>query len=762
MSQKVIGLDVGSTSVRVAIFRTAFRKFELVGLVERHLSHRRGTHSDSECDAEIGSVIRDLRVAGILTGDAVVTTLPGDRVASRVMNLPFTEAKQITSTLGFELENFLPYSVDDLVFDYSVIARKEGSTKLMATAVERDYFEERLALLQKAGTDPRFVGVGSLSFIHLVRHLPPVSGTVAVVDLGSRHTDIAVFNQGVPELTRTVLRGGDDVTRAIAEALGTEFDRAEAVKLEEGVVTHPGVPLINERQEAIAAACRKALEPLVQRIHMTLQARMTNADTPSDVVRIYLCGGGAQLRGIYDYLEAALEIATEPFPIGALTWNILPAEQRDNVAFVKAIASGLRATAGASRDDVNFRLGQYAYKGDFEILRGKLIYVGLFVAGLLGVASVKAFMQHSQLEAELSGQYDLLASYSKELTGKEFDDFSLLLDELNKRPDPESMEVFPELSATKALFDITTIMQDVSNTSRAEVLKIRGEQGAGGDMGVPGAGNPGTGGMPGVPPTGMGAPGAGEALDPTAAPNPFAPPGGDPLFPDGPPGVRPPGPAQEPPPLMDSEALREERARRLREFRERRNTQPGAAVPTQPYNPGSMPTVPTIERPDVVPSGMPTPPTFPTPTPERPRGMPVMPTDRAPVDNPTPFGGTPPMQNGGAPPAGDSGAAPTAGGTPTDAAAAPVLSPEERLSLELESLTIEEGVANLKGEANSIEAVTLLEQKLKGHPCFKGVVLEGTERITFERHRDWYSFRIKVDLNCKAPDEARDDTRQGE
>ena len=74
----------------------------------------------------------------------------------------------------------------------------------------------------------------------------------------------------------------------------------------------------------------------------------------------------------------------------------------------------------------------------------------------------------------------------------------------------------------------------------------------------------------------------------------------------------------------------------------------------------------------------------------------------------------------------------------------------DSILLELESIQIGQGTVNLKGEASVLEASTLLEQHLAAHRCFQNVVLEGTDKITFERHRGWYNFRISFDLECQA------------
>lgn len=764
MGQRVIGLDIGASAIKVCVYDTSFRRFELVDVISREVPRVVAGEDDNleELQREtLAQLLRELRATGVLQGEAVVTALPGDRLSSRVMTLPFTDRKQIESTIGFELENYLPYDVDELVYDYTILEVGDAQTRLLASAVEREYFEDLLALFAEVEVDPRLIGVGPLAFVHILKHLPIQDlGAVAIIDMGAEHTDIAVFRGGQPELVRTVRRGGEKLTQALANELGTERDRAEMVKREEGVIALEGTSFADERAEAIARACRNALDPLLQRIHMSLQARMGQDAADQEISRIYLCGGGANLRGIYDYIEEVMEVPVEPLPLAQLGWNKLDDQRRTDLSIAKAASAGLRATAGGRPDDINFRRGTYAYKGDFALMRGKLIYLALLVLVLLGVAGFKSYLQFGRLSDELDNQYAQLGEFSKEVLGRESEDFDAVLTSLNDVPEVAGDAVFPRITATRALYDITGIMTEVSNTSREDVMRMRGQDGAaaptGAGAGEPAAAtgaaatgaaaNPGTGMVPGTtPPTPGVAPPLGTLPTPPVAPVPGTGPRVVPTPPGmpAPGGVRPPGPAQVAPPRPGMDRLQEERARRLREFRERR-ANAGRAGNT----PRAAPGLDTGARPTPVrqPRNL-RPPTAGRAAADRPRGTPVTtPTNRPKatsrqVSPGTPVRRTPPATE----PAAGTAAAPGAEGEAKESAQA---EDPNALRVELETVEISDSLISLKGEANTLEAVSLFEQKLKEHRCFGDTSVEGTERITFERHRNWYLFRIQISVAC--------------
>ena len=72
--------------------------------------------------------------------------------------------------------------------------------------------------------------------------LPAHGDAEALVDVGSRVTNIVVHQNGVPRFVRVLLMGGDNVTEAVAERLGVPFDQAEGVKQQTPLGPTPGIP----------------------------------------------------------------------------------------------------------------------------------------------------------------------------------------------------------------------------------------------------------------------------------------------------------------------------------------------------------------------------------------------------------------------------------------------------------------------------------------------------------------------------------------
>ena len=110
-----LGIDIGTTAVKVAAIRTAYRKVQLVGLASVEVAQAGGVTEalTQAARAAMGGH------AGL--GDAIAIALEGQRGTVKVVGLPASAQKQIAEVLPFELESVLPFDIEEAVFDYRVL-----------------------------------------------------------------------------------------------------------------------------------------------------------------------------------------------------------------------------------------------------------------------------------------------------------------------------------------------------------------------------------------------------------------------------------------------------------------------------------------------------------------------------------------------------------------------------------------------------------------------------------------------------------------
>jgi len=468
MAQRIIGLDVGSWSIKAVALESSLRRSQLVEHREHHIpTDPRGGAMEGGVEAAIAATLRGLDT------DALIAAVPGDWVLTRELTLPFTVDKRIQTVLGFQLEGLLPRSLDEMVYDYQVLRTSEEGGDLLCPAVDRGRLEGWLATLKAGGADPRVLTTTTLAAEQVLPHLDldTEGRTAALVDIGHRTTNIAVVRDGRVEAIRTINRGGHQLTVALMEGLGVDYGQAEHLKHTavrfDGHLP-PGADEVEHAKHARLVA--RALEPLLREIRMTLHAHGERLDQRVEEVALY--GGTSLLPGVADVLAQVLGAPVRlARPRGPL-WERLDADDHVMAVGVSAAALALRQVVDSATHRVNFRQGTLAYESDFRAYRSKFVWIGVFVALLLAIAFGRMFFQIKVLEGQEAQLVAQLDTFSERLLGETFDaPAPQRFTQVRNRVESPSLSVaqtlYPSMTAFKAFFAVTDILEGFNESAEA-------------------------------------------------------------------------------------------------------------------------------------------------------------------------------------------------------------------------------------------------------------------------------------------------------
>ena len=449
MAQRIIGLDVGTWSVKAVVLESNLRRSTLVDYREHHIpSDAAGGVIEGEVEASVAATLRGL------DPDGITAAIPGTNVLMRELTLPFADDKRIQSVLGFQLESVLPVSLDEVVFDYQVLRETEDGATLLCSAVERAKLDPVLAMLQAAGADPRVVTTPGLATEHLLSHVAvdTQDRAVAFVDLGHRTATVAIARNGRVEAVRTISRGGHQLTQALARGLELDYAQAEQVK-HEGVRFDGYLPSgVDEAVHAQRAKLvARALDPLLREVRTTIHAHAERLGHP--VVAAVAYGGTSQLPGVLDLMQRVLDIpVSPPAPAGTL-WEA--GERPVGILSSGLAAAGLalRSVADTARHQVNFRQGEHAYESDFNAIRSKLVAVGIFALVLVALFFARKYLEMKQLEGQQAVLAAELDDFSQRVFGTTFDGGD---DPLGKFTMAETAVLNPPETSAQALYPAMT------------------------------------------------------------------------------------------------------------------------------------------------------------------------------------------------------------------------------------------------------------------------------------------------------------------
>jgi type IV pilus assembly protein PilM len=333
----VVGLDIGSSSIKVARVAKSATGFRLAAL-GKTATPRPGLSSESPRDQEAVSeaVKKLLTDVGISDQKDIVVALPESKIVSRVIKLPLMSEKELVSSLQYEADAFIPFPLKEAVLRHQIINRneKEKVLEVLLVAAPKTLVEKYTRLLAMAKVVPLAL---ETELIALNRALvAPDQPNTMIVDFGFRSCNFAISCGGQIYLTRSFPVAGEALTRALSEELGIDVSQAEEYKkayglssqVLEGKVRQSIIELI----KSVTGEMRKAIQYFEQEKKETVEL-------------ITLGGGSAALPNVIQDITASLKIEVQlanPFSLLEYDKTVFAQFEEDGPAFSVAIGLAKR------------------------------------------------------------------------------------------------------------------------------------------------------------------------------------------------------------------------------------------------------------------------------------------------------------------------------------------------------------------------------------------------------------------------------------
>ena len=290
--KKIAGIDIGSSAIK---------------LIE--LEDKRGRLELAKCatspipDGDLKSALKNLLSLAKFSSKRVNVSLSGPSVIVRYIDMPPMKEEELRSSIKFEAEKYIPFDIKDSTIDCTVLKKtSKGVNKVLLVAAKKSEVDKVIALLKEAGLEIGTIDIDSLALLNSFYNAHPDEESIcALVNLGSRLTNMNIVAEGSICFTRDILWGGRDIANRIKDAMRIGLEEAEALKQKPG-----------EKRDEVVKVITPVLEKLASQIKMSFD--YFESQFGKNVERLYLSGGTSYLFNIVDFLKDNLETNT-------LMWN---------------------------------------------------------------------------------------------------------------------------------------------------------------------------------------------------------------------------------------------------------------------------------------------------------------------------------------------------------------------------------------------------------------------------------------------------------
>lgn len=470
--QRVIGLDIGSYSVKAVEIVNTFKSYEIANFYENVIPQLDKVSPSAVIPASMEQLFSENEIVA----DRIIAAIPGQYISSRILEFHFSDPKKIETAIYSEIEDLVPFNLDHMIIDHQILGEVDGKTTALVVMTKKVFLHSFLEHLRRLKIDPKLIDIDSLSFYNLSNYVHAEGeGTTAIIDIGHEKISLCLVADGILRMFRSINLGGKYITEFLARDMEIDFNQAQLLKhrVSRILCSADDGKNLNPEDYAIAERITLSMHALVKELNRTIYAFNSSGAKP--VTTIYLSGGTSRLANIDLYLQERLNVEVKTNNLDQTELKLNP-QLRDHMVIIpQSVAIGLRAVAPVKKQSrINLRRGEFAFVQNYEsVLRAtgnvfKLVAIALLV---LSVSySINYFFYDKNIR-KIRTQYqkELVSSFPE--LKKKFRRSTAGIDSLHR----EAEKKFNSSINTKRT-SIDQFLRSNLSSPPLEVLKVISEQ----------------------------------------------------------------------------------------------------------------------------------------------------------------------------------------------------------------------------------------------------------------------------------------------
>jgi type IV pilus assembly protein PilM len=266
-SKKVIGLDVGTTSIKIAELDVSGASADLVSFVFAQTPPQTVSGGEILDMSSIAAVIENMMAEVKIKNKKVAMSMWGTSVIVKKITIPKMDKKILKDQIKFEAEQYLPFDLNNIRLVYEVLSTSESpdTMDVILVAAQNELVNQYTKLVSVAGLNCSILDVSSFALANLFEfNYGKFQGDViALFNFGASTTNLTVVQSGEVVFARDIPVGGQTYTNEIHKALGLTVQEAESLKIsssKKGEVPDEVHSVINATNELVAEEMKSSID----------------------------------------------------------------------------------------------------------------------------------------------------------------------------------------------------------------------------------------------------------------------------------------------------------------------------------------------------------------------------------------------------------------------------------------------------------------------------------------------------------------------
>ena len=217
--QTSLGVDIGENELCLACLKASSRDIQLAA--HAVYSIEQGIRGENKSTAISDLIRRFLRENRISPG-SVFLGIPRSKTILRYLELPIAVKENLRETLGYELEKHVPFSPEDVYFDFQIISEDKSADRLqlLLVVVKKQAMSTVLAVSERLGFGISGVGITATALADYFSWRSKKENVTvrSFIYAGQHHIELGLVKDGMLRHSRALSRN-EECIDAIPRAL---------------------------------------------------------------------------------------------------------------------------------------------------------------------------------------------------------------------------------------------------------------------------------------------------------------------------------------------------------------------------------------------------------------------------------------------------------------------------------------------------------------------------------------------------------------
>jgi len=263
-----IGLDIGSGYLKVVQLKNTkggyeLELFDMIPLPPELIVD--GAIIDS---LRLVDSLKELsRKAKIKTKDVTISMAGHSSVIIKRVSLPDMTEEELSESIKFEAEQYIPFDIEDVTLDFQILGPKEepGQMDVILVAVKKDIINEYITVVKEAGFNCQIVDVNSFALenIYEINYEIETNKNIALVNIGASTINMNILKGGISVFTRDSAVGSNLHTEVLQREFNLTYEVAERLKR--------GEPVENVSPQNAYSVMELASEEIIGEVNRSLE-----------------------------------------------------------------------------------------------------------------------------------------------------------------------------------------------------------------------------------------------------------------------------------------------------------------------------------------------------------------------------------------------------------------------------------------------------------------------------------------------------------